>query len=128
MLDHPVSFAEDVVYVDEFRVACICHAMVADKYDVYDIGQVPCCERVVDIPCESIDLAENSLIGEEKEDPLSFLADSISWLGCGSEVKRTFTSGEFGPLKCPAWSSEGSYAMIPQVNFGFNISSKRSHL
>ena len=38
VFNHLKAFAQDVIYVNVLRVACVCHAMVAYEYDVQNVG------------------------------------------------------------------------------------------
>ena len=112
MLDHPIALPEDVVHVYELRMTGIRHSMVADKYHIDDVGQVPGCEGVMYIFGKGVYLTQDSLIGDRNEVSLSFFLSERSRERAVGVIKRTSTSGDSGPVRCPAWSSEGSYAAI----------------
>ena len=57
------SLAEDVVDVYEFRVAHVCHTVVADKHDVEDISEVPGFDSIVQVLRKDIDLLQDFLLG-----------------------------------------------------------------
>ena len=41
MFDEFDAVAEDIVHVEKFGVASVCHAMVTDEHDIYNISQIP---------------------------------------------------------------------------------------
>ena len=47
-------FTQVVVNVNPFWVTCVCHAMIADEYNVDDFGEVASLQSVVEITSENV--------------------------------------------------------------------------
>ncbi len=90
MINHSETFAKYVIYEDELRMARIRHSVVADKDDIYDVGQITSFQRIMQIFGKDVHRTKNPLEDHEKTEQQ------------GRWLLPTSTSSDFGPARCPA--------------------------